>query len=123
MRLGDLEPKGVTIPVTIPTYIPPQPLEMLDPVTKEKKTFTIDNISKLIALLSQGFTLFSQIRGGTGSQVINVQTDFSRKDPDGGSGGGSGGGANTAGVSVNSLIGYGVAAAIMISLYMSLKDK
>jgi hypothetical protein len=120
--LGTPESKGVTIPVDIPTFIPPQQLEMIDTSTGKKKLFTVDNISKLIALLSQGFKLFTQIKGGTGSQTVYVtQTDFSREPTDG-SGGGSGGGKE-AGISVNSLIGYGVAAAIMLSLYMTLKDK
>ena len=121
--LGTPESKGVTIPVDIPTFIPPQQLEMIDTSTGKKKLFTVDNISKLIALLSQGYQLFTQIRGGTGSQTVYVtQTDFSREPDGGGSGGGSGGGKE-AGISVNSLIGYGVAAAIMLSLYMTLKDK
>ena len=121
--LGTPESKGVTIPVDIPTFIPPQQLEMIDTSTGKKKLFTVDNISKLIALLSQGYQLFTQIKGGTGSQTVYVtQTDFSREPDGGGSGGGSGGGTE-AGISVNSLIGYGVAAAIMLSLYMTLKDK
>tara|TARA_R110000851_G_scaffold322144_2_gene487982 strand:+ start:2093 stop:2467 length:375 start_codon:yes stop_codon:yes gene_type:complete len=121
--LGTPESKGVTIPVDIPTFIPPQQLEMIDTSTGKKKLFTVDNISKLIALLSQGYQLFTQIQGGTGSQTVYVtQTDFSREPDGGGSGGGSGGGKK-AGISVNSLIGYGVAAAIMLSLYMTLKDK
>tara|TARA_R110002153_G_scaffold71383_1_gene186937 strand:+ start:1500 stop:1883 length:384 start_codon:yes stop_codon:yes gene_type:complete len=124
--LGTPESKGVTIPVDIPTFIPPQQLEMIDTSTGKKKLFTVDNISKLIALLSQGYQLFTQIRGGTGSQTVYVtQTDFSREPTDGWekSGGGSSGGGKEAGISVNSLIGYGVAAAIMLSLYMTLKDK
>ena len=121
--LGTPESKGVTIPVDIPTFIPPQQLEMIDTSTGRKKLFTVDNISKLIDLLSQGYKLFTQIRGGTGSQTVYVtQTDFSR-EPDSGSSGGSSGGGKEAGISVNSLIGYGVAAAIMLSLYMTLKDK
>tara|TARA_R110000850_G_scaffold101688_1_gene210246 strand:+ start:1125 stop:1499 length:375 start_codon:yes stop_codon:yes gene_type:complete len=121
--LGTPESKGVTIPVDIPTFIPPQQLEMIDTSTGKKKLFTVDNISKLIALLSQGYQLFTQIQGGTGSQTVYVtQTDFSREPDGGGSGGGSGSGKK-AGISVNSLIGYGVAAAIMLSLYMTLKDK
>jgi hypothetical protein len=123
--LGTPKSKGVTIPVTVPTFIPPQQMEMIDTSTGKKKLFTIDNISKLIELLGQGYKLFSQIRGGTGSQTVYVtQTDFSSK-PDGWekSGGGSSGGGKEAGISVNSLIGYGVAAAIMLSLYMTLKDK
>ena len=117
--LGTPESKGVTIPVDIPTFIPPQQLEMIDTSTGRKKWFTVDNINNLIDLLTKGYKLFTQIRGGTGSQTVYVtQTDFSR-EPDGG---GSGGGKE-AGISVNSLIGYGVAAAIMLSLYMTLKDK
>lgn len=116
--LGTPQSKGVTIPVTIPTYVPPQQLEMIEVSTGKKKLITVDNISKLIELLSQGYKLFSQIRGGTGSQTVYVtQTDFSTK-PSGGSGG-----VKEAGISVNSLIGYGVAAAIMLSLYMSLRKK
>ena len=120
--LGTPESKGVTIPVDIPTFIPPQQLEMIDTSTGRKKWFTVDNINNLIDLLTKGYKLFTQIRGGTGSQTVYVtQTDFSREPTDG-SGGGSGGGKE-AGISVNSLIGYGVAAAIMLSLYMTLKDK
>ena len=116
--LGTPESKGVTIPVDIPTFIPPQQLEMIDTSTGRKKLFTVDNISKLIELLSQGYKLFTQIRGGTGSQTVYVtQTDFSSKPTDGS------GGVKEAGISVNSLIGYGVAAAIMLSLYVTLKNK
>lgn len=120
--LGTPKSKGVTIPVTVPTFIPPQQMEMIDTSTGKKKLFTIDNISKLIELLGQGYKLFSQIRGGTGSQTVYVtKTDFSSKPTDGSGGGDAGG--KEAGISVNSLIGYGVAAAIMLSLYMTLKDK
>ena len=124
--LGTPKSKGVTIPVTVPTFIPPQQMEMIDTSTGKKKLFTIDNISKLIELLGQGYKLFSQIRGGTGSQTVYVtKTDFSREPTDGWerSGGSGSGGGKEAGISVNSLIGYGVAAAIMLSLYMTLKDK
>ena len=121
--LGTPESEGVTIPVTVPTFIPPQQMEMIDTSTGRKKWFTVDNINILIDLLTKGYELFSQIRGGRGSQTVYVtKTDFSRKPDDGGSDGGSGGGKE-AGISVNSLIGYGVAAAIMLSLYMTLKDK
>tara|TARA_R110000782_G_scaffold103018_1_gene190450 strand:+ start:2646 stop:3026 length:381 start_codon:yes stop_codon:yes gene_type:complete len=123
--LGTPESKGITIPVTVPKFIPPQQMEMIDTSTGRKKLFTVDNVSNLISLLSQGYQLFSQIKGGTGSQTVYVtQTDFSRK-PDGssdGSGGGSGG-AKKAGINVDSLLGYGIAAAIMLSLYMTLKNK
>ena len=99
----------------------PESIDMIDNSTGRKKWFTVDNINNLIDLLTKGYKLFTQIRGGTGSQTVYVtQTDFSREPDGGGSGGGSGGGKE-AGISVNSLIGYGVAAAIMLSLYMTLK--
>ena len=40
-NVGVLPSKGVEIPVEIPTYIPPQKLEMIDPQTGKKKFFTV----------------------------------------------------------------------------------
>ena len=62
-----LKSKGLsTIPVNIPAIVPPQNLTLIDPVTKQKKTFSVKDATALAALLMQGFTLFSSIKGGSG---------------------------------------------------------
>jgi len=51
-----------SIPYTIPTYIPPQKIEMID-VNGKKKIFTVSNIEQLTRLIMQGFALYSNIKG------------------------------------------------------------
>lgn len=104
-----------TFPVTVPQFIPPQPLEFIDPVTKTKKKFDVKNIQQYIDLLKQGFELYTQIQGARGNQKIEVKTDFSSKPPLPP--------PATAGFNTKTLIGVGVAAAIMLSLYLSLNKK
>ena len=112
--LGNPESKTVTFPVTVPEFIPPQPLEFIDPVTKTKRKFNVENIQQYIDLLKQGFELYTQIRGAVGSKKIEIRTDFSTPPPPP---------PNKSGLSTNTLLGVGVAAAIMLSLYLSLNKK
>ena len=77
MVLGNLPSKGVTFDtrIQLPAYIPQQKIEMIDVKTGQKKTFTVDNINALINLIQQGFSLYSQIQGGTGTgQVVTQPT-------------------------------------------------
>lgn len=74
MVLGNVPSKGVQFDtqIQLPAYIPQQKIEMIDVKTGQKKTFTVDNINALINLIQQGFSLYSQIRGGTGTgQVVS----------------------------------------------------
>jgi len=107
--------KQVILPVTVPEFIPPQPLEFIDPVTKTKKKFDVKDIQQYVDLLKQGFELYTEIRGATGSKKIEIKTDFSSRPklPP----------PATAGFNPKTLIGVGVAAAIMLSLYLSLNKK
>jgi len=101
-----------SIPYTIPTYIPPQPIEMIDVNTGKKKVFTVENAQALANLIQQGYNIYSQIKGGSGSQkVVVVRSSNSIPPP------------STAGINTKSIIGIGVAALIMISLYLSVKNK
>ena len=111
-ELITVKSKQVVLPVTVPKFIPPQPLEFIDPVTKKKKKFDVKNIQQYIDLLKQGFELYTQIRGATGRQTVEIKTDFSPLPP-----------PTAAGFNPKTLIGVGVAAAIMLSLYLSLNKK
>tara|TARA_R110001606_G_scaffold284360_2_gene432701 strand:- start:63 stop:500 length:438 start_codon:yes stop_codon:yes gene_type:complete len=100
------------IPYDIPAYIPPQPIEMIDVNTGKKKVFTVENAQALAKLIQQGYNIYSQIKGGSGSQkVVVVRSSNSIPPP------------STAGINTKSIIGIGVAALIMISLYLSVKNK
>jgi len=105
-----LEPKTVKFNVDIPAYVPPQPLEMIDSSTGQKKIFTVQNAQQLAALIQQGYNLFQQIRGATGSQKVVVVRSNTQIPP------------ATAGLNPKSLIGIGVAALIMISLFISVRN-
>lgn len=111
--IGYLPPKdvdfGVPTDIILPTSMPPQKIEMIDPADGKKKLITVDNINKLTELIKQGFDLYGQIKGGSGKKVVVVK----RKIP----------APTTSGFETKTLIGFGVAAAIMISLYMSLNKK
>ena len=62
-----LKSKGLdSIPINIPAIVPPQQLKMTDPVTKKTKIVTVQNATQLADLLTKGFSLLSQIRGGSG---------------------------------------------------------
>ena len=110
--LGAISGEPFSIPYTIPTYIPPQPIEMIDVNTGKKKVFTVENAQALAKLIQQGYNIYSQIKGGSGSQkVVVVRSSNSIPPP------------STAGINTKSIIGIGVAALIMISLYLSVKNK
>ena len=106
-----LDPKTVKFNVDIPAYVPPQPLEMIDSSTGQKKVFTVQNAQQLAALIQQGFNLFQQIKGATGSRNVVVVRSNTQIPP-----------PSKSGLSTNSLIGIGVAALIMISLFMSVRN-
>ena len=109
---GTTSRSNVKFDVDIPAYIPPQPLEMIDSSTGQKKTFTVQNAQQLAALIQQGFNLYQQIKGATGSKKVVVVRSNTQIPP-----------PKTAGLKINSLIGIGVAALIMISLFISVKNK
>lgn len=74
--LGAVQPAITTasktltsIPVTIPAIIPVQNLDMIDPVTKKKRSFTIQNAEQLAALIAQGYALFGTPKG-SGTQIV-----------------------------------------------------
>jgi hypothetical protein len=81
IALGNPQSKGVQFDVTIPNYIPPQPLEFIEPTTGKKKVFTIDNAQKLADLIQQGYNLVQQIKGGTGQRKVVVVTSESDPKP------------------------------------------
>ena len=106
-----LDPKTVKFDVSIPAYVPPQPLEMIDSSTGQKKVFTVQNAQQLAALIQQGFNLYQQIKGATGSRnVVVVRSNTQIPPPQKG------------GLNPTSLIGIGVAALIMISLFLSVRN-
>lgn len=109
-NVGVLPSKGVEIPVEIPTYIPPQKLEMIDPQTGKKKFFTVENIQQLTELLMKGFQLFDQIKGGQGKKVIVVKRSESDIEP-----------PKQAGMQIVGVLGGLVGAYILFSLLMSKK--
>ena len=76
--------KDLSSQYTIPTYVPPQQIEMVDVQTGKKKWLTVDNAEKLAALIRQGMAIWGTIRGGSGSQTVqgprpnpNVKTNTS----------------------------------------------
>tara|TARA_R110000824_G_scaffold200622_1_gene384619 strand:+ start:1618 stop:2061 length:444 start_codon:yes stop_codon:yes gene_type:complete len=109
---GTTSRSNVKFDVDIPAYIPPQPLTMIDSSTGQKKVFTVQNAQQLAALIQQGFNLFQQIKGATGSKKVVVVRSNTQIPP-----------PKTSGLNTNSLIGIGVAALIMISLFISVKNK
>ena len=109
-NVGVLPSKGVEIPVEIPTYIPPQKLQMIDPQTGKKKFFTVENIQQLTELIMKGFTLFDQIKGGQGKKVVAVKRSKSDITP-----------PKQAGMQIVGVLGGLVGAYILFSLLMSKK--
>ena len=109
-NVGVLPSKGVEIPVEIPTYIPPQKLQMIDVKTGKKKFFTVENIQQLTELLQQGFELFDQIKGGQGKKVVVIKRSESDITP-----------PKQAGMQIVSVLGGLVGAYILFSLLMSKK--
>ena len=109
-NVGVLPSKGVEIPVEIPTYIPPQKLQMIDPQTGKKKFFTVENIQQLTELIMKGFTLFDQIKGGQGKKVVVVKRSKSDITP-----------PKQAGMQIVGVLGGLVGAYILFSLLMSKK--
>ncbi len=109
-NVGVLPSKGVEIPVEIPTYIPPQKLEMIDPQTGKKKFFTVENIQQLTELIMKGFTLFSQIKGGQGKKVVVIKRSESDIKP-----------PKQAGMQIVGVLGGLIGAYILFSLLMSKK--
>jgi len=107
--LGNPQTKGVQFDVTIPNYVPPQPLEFIEPTTGKKKIFTVDNAQKLADLIQQGYNLVQQIRGGTGQRKVVVV----RSNSD----------INTvkSGINITTALGGAIAAYILFSLLMSRK--
>lgn len=72
--LGSPRAIGSTQPYTTFTSIPAQTVQVKDPKTGKTTFFTADNMNALTALLQQGYQLVSSLRGGSGSQTINVPT-------------------------------------------------
>jgi len=106
-----LKPKTVKFDVKIPAIVPPQPLEMIDVNTGKKKVFTVQNAEQLAALIQQGFNLFQKIKGASGSRnVVVVRSDTQIPPPEKG------------GLNPKTLIGIGVTALIMISLFISVRN-
>jgi hypothetical protein len=100
----DLTRKSVDIPYTIPAYIPMQPLEMIDPVTKKKKVFTVENAEKLADLITKGWDLYGKVKGGSGKRTIILK----RKPK-----------PTTAGLNVTTVLGGLIAAYVILSLLKS----
>jgi len=103
---------GFSIPYTIPSYIPPQQIEMLDPTTGKKKLFSVANIQQLISLISQGFMLFSTIKGGTGSTEVQGPKP-TQKQIDTRSEGTS---LSFAGINITTLVGVVIIAALLTKI-------
>jgi len=109
IALGNPQPKGVQFDVTIPQYVPPQPLEFIEPTTGKKKVFTIDNAQKLADLIQQGYNLVQQIKGGTGQRKVVVVRSNDSINP------------VKAGFNITTVLGGAIAAYILFSLLMSRK--
>jgi len=109
---GTTSRNNVKFDVNIPAFVPPQPIEMIDSSTGQKKVFTVQNAQQLAALIQQGFNLYKQIKGATGSRNVVVVRSNTQIPP-----------PKTSGLNTKSLIGIGVAALIMISLFISVKNK
>ncbi len=107
--LGNPQSKGVQFDVTIPNYVPPQPLEFIEPTTGKKKIFTVDNAQKLADLIQQGYNLVQQIRGGTGQRKVVVVRSNSDINP------------VKSGINITTALGGAIAAYILFSLLMSRK--
>jgi len=101
-----------SIPYTIPSYIPPQQIEMLDPTTGKKKLFSVANIQQLISLILQGFMLFSTIKGGTGSTEVQgpkpTQKQIDTRN--------EGTSLSFAGINITTLVGVVIIAALLTKI-------
>ena len=114
-----LEPRTSSFSVGIPEIVPPQRLEFIDPKTKKKRTFDVSKADDILELIKKGWDLFSTIRNGRG----RVQTYTVDSTTTTGGNNGSGGVKEAGLFNAKNIIGFGVAAAIMLSLYMSLNKK
>ncbi len=101
---------GVNTQIKLPSYIPQQKIEMLDPQTGKKKWFTVDNINALTSLIQQGFKIFGDLKGGRGERVVVVKQSKSDIQP-----------PKQAGMQVVSVLGGLVGAYLLFSLLMSKK--
>ena len=105
--LGAISGKPFSIPYTIPTYIPPQPIEMIDVNTGKKKWFTVDNITALTNLLRQGQKLIRKPQGGSGSKIVYVNPPVK---------------SNTSvGLSKKAMIGIGLGLVAAVALFVVVK--
>jgi len=105
--LGAISAQPFSIPYTIPTYVPPQKIEMLDTSTGKKKIFTVDNINALTKLLQQGQKLIRRPQGGSGSQTVYVKPPVK---------------SNTSvGLSKKAMIGIGLGLVAAIALFVVVK--
>jgi hypothetical protein len=102
---------GFDIPYTIPSYVPPQKIEMLDPQTGKKKIFSIQNINQLTQLITQGFMLFSSIKGSGQKTVQGPKpTDAQIKAKSEGTS------LSFAGLNITTIVGVGIAAIFLTRL-------
>jgi len=93
--MGPISGEGES--TTLPTSIPEQVVTVKNRKTGEIKTYKVQNIKDVIALLYQGFMLISSLRGGSGSQEVFVPPP-----------------AETKGISKEVLIGLGAVALIFL---------
>ena len=96
-----------SIPYTVPAYVPPQKIEMLDTSTGKKKWFTVDNITALTNLLRQGQQLIRRPQGGSGSKTVYVKPPVK---------------SNTSvGLSKKAMIGIGLGLVAAVALFVVVK--
>lgn len=106
--LGAIAGQPFSIPYTIPTYMPPQQIEMIDVSTGRKKVFTVENAEKLAALIAQGMKLYGSVRGGSGSQTVR---------------GPSPGPTSDTSIDTTKILMYGGIAAAIVALIFIIKNK
>lgn len=105
---GNPTSKKFSTQYTIPSYIPPQKIEMEDPVTGKKKWLTVANINELVSLLERGQKMIKNPTGGTGTKVIHVNPSKVN---------------SSTSISTKEVLIYGGLAAAIIAIALIMKNK
>lgn len=106
--LGAIGGQPFSIPYTIPSYVPPQQIEMIDVNTGKKNFFTVSNAEKLAALVAQGMKIYSSVKGGSGSQTVRLPQPPTR---------------SSTSIDTNKILMYGGIAAAIIAFAFIIKNK
>ena len=106
--LGAISGQPLSIPYTIPSYVPPQQIEMIDVNTGKKKFFTVSNAEKLAALVAQGMKIYGSVKGGSGSKTVRLPQPPPR---------------SSTSIDTNRILIYGGIAAAIIALTFIIKNK